>query len=213
MENRSAAVRRQTMNPAWSAGIANKALTALACLGVGTVLLGGAVLYQVAHQPAPIVLASSGAGDLVPLRPLSEPLVEPRAVMLWAQECAVRAYDIDFLHYRQQQIEARRCFEVPAWNSWVESFMGNMAAIIEKELHAKLDGVPGCPTSLVGEGMLGDRYAWKVRTYLRVTWTNTRDVRERTYQIDITAARTEDPAFPRRIAIRQFVAKDHDGRC
>lgn len=205
MENRQAAVQRQIANPEFTARLLNKALTGLVVLGAGALLLGGAVLYREIRPPVREYFATNGMQQPVPLRPLSDPVVTREGLLAWARDCAVAAYDIDYVHWPEQARRAQACFGDTAWRGFGVSFSRNLATIKEKSLTAR--PVPLGPPEIAREAVIGDRYTWRVQMPIRVVFENTNGRVPDDLLLDMTISRTDGPEHPRGIAFAVFVAK------
>lgn len=205
MENRQAAVRRQIANPEFTARLLNKALTSLVVLGAGALLLGGAVLYHEIRPPVREYFATNGMQQPVPLRPLSDPVVTREGLLAWARDCAVSAYDIDYVHWPEQARRAQACFGDTAWRGFGAAFRRNLDTIKEKSLVGR--PVPLGPPEIVREAVIGDRYTWRVQMPIRVVYENTQGGVPDDLLLDMTVSRTDEPEHPRGIAFVVFVAK------
>lgn len=205
MENRQAAVRRQIANPEFTARLLNKALTGLVVLGAGALLLGGAVLYREIRPPVREYFATNGMQQPVPLRPLSDPVVTREGLLAWARDCAVMAYDIDYVHWPEQARRAQACFGDTAWRGFGAAFRRNLDTIKEKSLTAR--PVPLGPPEIAREAVIGDRYTWRVQMPIRVVFENTNGRVPDDLLIDMTISRTDESEHPRGIAFAVFVAK------
>ena len=100
------------------------------------VSLVGVVFYQIANRPAPQYFATSADGRIVPLYPLSEPMVAPTELLQWANRAAIAAYTYNFVNYREALQGVQNNFTPDGWKYFEDALKGarTLEAVIAKKL-------------------------------------------------------------------------------
>lgn len=210
MSNRREAADRLLTNPAYSLGLTRRALSGLSWNGAAMLLLAGVVAYRELKPREVRYFATTPDFDPVPMTPLDRPIVDNRALLAWATEAVAKAYSLDFVRYRQQAEEAKANFEGHAWETWSRSFMDakNLAKIVDAKMVSRI--VPLSAPTVVQEGVVRGRYAWKLHMPMVLTFENTNGATPPDNRLmEVLVARTDEARFARRIAIAQLVDRPY----
>lgn len=155
--------------------IAVKMIKAVIFLSVVLILSAGLNLTQFLMRPQPDYFAITPDGRLIPIRPLSDPLVAPERVLDFAQQVAQASFIFDFQNYRAQFSDLlRRQFYTKAG---FESFKSaiEQSTLLEKVRSKKLVVSAVVPASPVitkewrEGGENGRIYKWRVEMPLNLT--------------------------------------------
>ncbi|MDL4860780.1 DotI/IcmL/TraM family protein [Halomonas elongata] len=90
-----------------------------ACLA-GSIALNGYLGYKIANVQ-PEYFASTGNGRIIPLVPLSQPVMSVADVIDFAQKATRRSMTMDFLNYREQLENSRKYFTDAGFQSFLNS--------------------------------------------------------------------------------------------
>lgn len=113
-------------------------------------------------QPKPEYFASTQDGRVVPLTPLSEPLMNHDAILLFATTAAQKSFVLDFNNYRGQLQGVRSYYTNAGYKSFMDSLesSGLISKITTKRMVAS--AVPVEAPIIEKEGVAGGIYYWIV---------------------------------------------------
>lgn len=159
---------------AWNMDVSVKALTvAMLAVIVSIVAVVGDVIaiYRDPHS----YFAVTPDGRVIPIQPLSSPLLTDAQVLSLAQSIAVDAYSFDFANWRTSMNRVSSHFNQKAWEQWMSSMQQN--GVLDAVVRQKMV-VSATPTSTpvkVGTAMVAGSYAWKIQIPLLVTYASAND--------------------------------------
>ena len=205
MADRDQAADRLLHNPTFLAGLATRSMNlAFGLVGV-CALFGGYVVWREVQPPPVKYFASTPDFDPIPMTPLEEPVMANPALVQWAVDAALAAYSMDFWNYRQQSERAKANFLPAAWNGWAGSFIstGNLEKL-RKDGMVAIAGTHR-PAAIKREAVVEGRRTWEVEFPMDLAFVNSNGgVPERRW-VTVIVTRTEDPKYPRRVAVAQLV--------
>lgn len=166
----------------------------------------GVSLWQWTHPPQPIIIGTDGSGQPRQIQPLSRPVMSDNAVSRWAVQTVAAAFNIDWRDYRSKLTAASQNFTVAGWDSFGASLV--TTGDIDKMKQAKLVGwaEPTGGTTMIHEGLVGDRYTYELTFPLRVTFENERQEIEQTLVMHVIVERASEDDHPSGLAIAQVNA-------
>lgn len=166
----------------------------------------GVVAYQVTHPRPPEYFATTADGKIMPLIPLSKPMVSQAALLQWANQVVVSVYNYSFVNWRKQLQDAAGNFTSVGWKNFQDALKDsrNLETVISRKLVVTAVAT-GAPV-ITNEGVINGRYAWKVNIPLLVTYQSA----STTFQqpVVVTMLITRVPVFnnPKGIAVASFYA-------
>jgi len=212
MQNKPELVHRLLTNPTYAVGLLRKSLNGQVLTGAALLVLSLHAVWTELRPDGRTYFASDGIVDPVPMKPLNEPLVSEPMLLDWTASAVLRAYSINFVTYRETSQIARRAFTDDAWNSWAGSFIstGNLKKITEARLTTR--AVPVQTPTIREQDVVNGRQAWVIEFPMLLSYENVNEISKETVLIQATVMRTDDPKFPRGIAIVQLIAGPYMGR-
>jgi intracellular multiplication protein IcmL len=205
MADRDQAAERLLANPIFLADLTRRCMNvAFGLIGV-CFLFGGYVIWREVQPPPVKYFASKPDFDPIPMTPLDEPVMTNPALVEWAKDAALAAYNLDFLNYRQQSERAKANFLTHAWNGWAGSFIetGNLEKIRKAGIIAYAN--THWPAAIRREAVVNGRLTWEVEFPMDLAFVNSYGGTPETRWVTVVVTRTEDPKYPRRLAISQLV--------
>lgn len=172
-------------------------------------LLVGTVVYLISSRPAPQYFATSTDGRITPLYPLSQPVVAPAELLQWANLAAVASYTYNFVNYRKELQTASEFFTPEGWTQFQNGLKSSriLETVIAKKL--VVTAVPTAAPTIVDQGILNGRYAWKIQIPLLVTFEGAGGERiQQSVIVNMVVMRVSTLETPKGVAIVQFIASE-----
>lgn len=166
------------------------------------------VIYLITHRPAPQYFATNAEGRIIPLSPLSSPVVTPAELLQWATEAVVDTYSYSFVNYRKELQSAAQHFTPEGWNQFQTSLQAsrNLDTVLAKKM--VVSAVPTGAPVITDQGLLSGRYAWRIRIPLLVTYQSSQEQIQQPVNANILVVRVSNLDTPKGIAIAQFYAAE-----
>lgn len=179
---------------------------ALIILLVIIVILISTVLYQIINRPDPKYFAVTTDGRIMPLYPLSEPMISPGDLLQWAHRAAIDAYTYNFVNYRDAMQTLQNQFTPDGWRYYEDALRTSrtLEMVIAKKLvvSAVATGTPVIVEQMVVSG----RYSWKVQIPILVTYQSPNEQTQQSMIITMIISRVPTVDMPKGIAIVSFVS-------
>ncbi len=166
-------------------------------------VLASALYYQLTHSETEFrYFATTQDGRVIPIIPLSDPHVSTNSLLQYAAEAAMSAYSFDFINYRKQLQEAEPYFSAKGWEGFMKGLEANLKAVKAKQL--VVNAVPGGSPVITRQGLIGERYAWKVQMPLVVTYSSSSEKINNSLMVTMLIKRVSTLETPRGIAVDQI---------
>lgn len=170
-------------------------------------LLGG-IVYLVTHRPTPQYFATSADGRIIPLHPLSDPVVTDAELLQWVNEAIISAYSFNFINYRKELQDAAQYFTPEGWAQYQAGLRAsrNLETVIAKKMvvSAVATGAP----QITDRGILNGRYAWRIRMPILATFQSGTEKIQQPLTVNVLVVRVSTLDVPKGIAIAQFYAAE-----
>lgn len=182
-----------------------RVLLALLLMVIINIVLVGVVFYQASHIPSPQYFATTADGRIMPLYPLSEPMIAPAELLQWAERSAVAAHTYNFVDYRDALQKIQNNFTPDGWNFFEEALRGSrtLETVLAKKIVVSAVAT-GAPVVL-DQGVINGRYSWKVQMPLLVTYQSSSEQTQQPVVVTMVVTRVPSINNPRGIAIASFV--------
>lgn len=172
------------------------------------VLLVGAIFYQVMNPPEPKYFATTVDGRIMPLYPLSEPMLSPGELLQWTHRAAISAYTYNFVNYRDAMQQLQNLFTPEGWRYYQDALKvsRNLEMVIAKKLvvSAVATGTP----VILDQAVINGRYSWKVQIPLLVSYQSPNEQTQKPIIAMMIVSRVPTVDMPKGIAIVSFVASE-----
>lgn len=172
------------------------------------VLSAGAHSWRALHPPQPEYFATTADGRLIPLVPISEPYVAQETLLAWVTEAVTQAYTLDYVHYRKQLTAMRPNFSDEGFKHHLQALeaAGTLEAIIKRRLVSQV--VPTAPPVVVNQGVLADRYAWKIEMKLGLSYQGaSSQSTPQALVAEVLVVRMPTHEVPRGLAVHQLITR------
>ncbi len=139
-------------------------------LALALILSAGAHVWTAYHPPQPQYFATTADGRIIPLIPISEPYVTHEILLEWASKAVIRAYTLDYVHWREQLNQMRPDFTDAGFlnhRGALES-AGTLEAVTQRRLVSAV--VTSAPPIIINQGVLADRYVWKLEIPIAIAY-------------------------------------------
>jgi intracellular multiplication protein IcmL len=124
----------------------------------------------------------------------------------WAERSAIAAYSYNFVNYREALQSVQNSFTPEGWNNFELALRDSrmLETILAKKLvvSAVATGAP----IILDQGVINDRYAWKIRLPILVSYQSSSENTQQPLIITLVVSRVPTLNTPRGIAIASFVA-------
>jgi intracellular multiplication protein IcmL len=172
------------------------------------VILVVTVLYQITNRPEPKYFATTVDGRIMPLYPLSEPMLSPAELLQWAHGAAISAYTYNFVNYRDAMQQLQNQFTPDGWTYYEDALRvsRNLEMVLAKKLvvSAVATGTP----VILDQAVIDGRYSWKVQIPLLVSYQSPNEQTQTPVIVMMIISRVPTVDMPKGIAIVSFVASE-----
>ncbi len=180
-----------------------------ACLALSLVSLLSlsAFLLTLMLRPDPVYFGMSRDMKLLPMTPLSQPMLTDAALKNWVAEAVGASFNLDYLNWREQLTRAREYFTPPAFTSFALSLdkEGHLPLMRQQKalIHAVVQGAP----VLTKSGVLSGVLVWEFEVPLLLTYeTSMGRIANNTYTVVVRVRRVSPAENVRGVAISGLVA-------
>lgn len=182
-------------------------LTGLVVMLIISVILSAAVGYKAIYPGKTKYYASMTTGEVIPLPPLSEPVVTDQYILQWASLATRAALNLDFVNYDKQLKTAEIYFTDNGWSAFTKALdkSGLLSTVQAKKLMMSAV-VPNTPI-ITFAGVAHGRYMWRISMPVLVTYGSASDQRQRKMTATIVVSRVPVLDTPEGIQIVDFEAK------
>src|SRR5262249_6909580 len=145
-------------------------LTGLVVMLVLCAILTASVSYKAIFPGQSKYYASMTTGQIIPLPPLSEPVVTNTYIAEWAALAARSALTLDFVNYQKQLDDASVYFTSGGWRAFSKALdaSGLLKTVQEKKL--LMSAVVTQTPTIRFSGVIGSRYIWRITFPVLVTF-------------------------------------------
>lgn len=174
----------------------------------------GIIYGLIVTQPKPTYFASTADGRILPLTPLSQPMLTPSVLLQWTTQTATSAYTYDFRHFKSQMELARQNFTPEGWASFDAALQasGNLAAVESKRMLVTSYQRGGAVVTNEGLDPATGRYFWNVEFPMEIVYEGSGTSRyEQRLIAQIVVVRVPTIEYERGLAIHQFITKSGGG--
>ncbi|EKE01389.1 MAG: IcmL protein [uncultured bacterium] len=179
---------------------------ALMVLLLVIVVLVGVVFYQIANRPEPRYFATTVDGRIMPLFPLSEPILTPGELLQWSHRAVIAAYTYNFVNYRDAMQQLQNQFTPNGWKYYEEALRTarTLEMVIAKKLvvSAVATGTP----VILDQAVIDGRYSWKVQMPLLVTYQSPNEQTQQPMVVTLIISRVPTVDMPKGVAIVSFIS-------
>lgn len=154
------------------------------CIGLSCTLT-----WMSLDREKPDYYAALTTGEVIPLHPLSEPVLTNKFVMQWAGMTATSIFNLSFSDYQQQLQSLRAAFSDDGWEKLNNALKDS--GMIDQIVNSRLilSAVISAPPVVLSEAIIGGRFTWRVQMLVLVTYTSASQQTQRTYVVTMDVQR------------------------
>lgn len=176
------------------------------CLSLANLVLLCALLCCVLLRPEPVYFGMSRDMKLLPMTPLSEPILNEAALKNWVSEAVTMSFNLDYLNWKRQLNDARAHFTRKAFVGFALSLdrEGHLPLLRQQRalMHAVIQGTPVLTRSGVVQGTL----VWEFELPLLVSYeTSAGRISNNAVTVVAQVQRVPATDYPMGVAISSLV--------
>ncbi len=168
------------------------------------IILALMVFYKVTFPPTPVYFATTAAGQIIMMHPLTDPVVPDDMLLPWAAGAVQKVFNLDYIHWRAQLDQAQENFTQEGWKWFIASLKStnNLKTLqaLQMVSSAKLTGSP----TIMRKGIVDGHFAWNIKMPLLVTYRGNTHTIQTPMNVTIIVLREPTSYFPNRVAINNF---------
>lgn len=170
-------------------------------------VLAVGVFSLVTNPPPPRYFATSPDGQIIPVRPLTEPVYSTADILAWATNVGITAYSYDYVNYRSDLQALAGSFTSDGWTTFLAALEGSR--MLDSVMSQKLvmTAVPTGAPIIKQQGLLNGRYSWKIAIPMLVKLTGSVALQQ-PVQIYMLIQRVSLVNNPKGIAVSSFIVSE-----
>jgi len=206
MRNQSAAIARRISDPDFAGTLVNRVLTVLLISMAVNIVFVIHDTWIWTHPVEPKYFSVDELSNPIPIQPLDSPVMSDTDLLNWSVSAILGPYNIDYYNYPSELNLAARQFTLRGWNTFANSFIssGNFNELKSARLlcHAQTQRA----ALIVQTTHMYGALAYQVQVPISQTCENVNQTSTNDYMISALVIRTDDPNYPKGLAIDQLVA-------
>lgn len=170
------------------------------------VLLAGVLAWMSMRTTQPAYYAALTIGEVVPMHPLSEPVLTNDFITEWSALTARSIYNLSFSSYQSQLDAVKSRFTSNGWDKLNDALKSS--GMIDQLVGSRLilsAVVSGAPV-VTSEMVLHGRFMWRVQMLVLVTYTSASQQTQRTISVTMDVQRVPTLDASQGIQITNFTA-------
>lgn len=185
--------------------------TNLVLAGIALLCLACALTAVLLREP-PVYFGMGQDMKLLPLVPLSEPILNESALKNWVGEAVSAAFNLDYLNWRKQLSDARQYFTRTAFGRFAATLDGEGHLPLIRQhralMHAVIQGTPVLTRSGVVSGVL----LWEFELPLLISYETSRGrIASNSVVVIVQVQRVPATDYPRGVALSSVVTTTRVG--
>src|SRR5262249_35487839 len=147
-------------------------------------------------------------GKIIPIYSLSEPVVNTADLLQWATQAATAVFTYNFVNWRDELQQASENFTPEGWKNFQDALerARNLELILSKKLASS--EVPTGASVVLEQGILGDRYAWKIQVPILITYESASYRTRQSVLVTMLVTRVSTLNNPKGIGISAFYSTE-----
>lgn len=172
-------------------------------------MLAYAVYYMAMNPPAPRYFATSPDGQIIPVKPLDEPVYATADILSWATNVAITTYTYDYINFRSDLQAVAASFTSDGWGMFLQALQSSR--MLDTVLAQKLvmTAAPTGAPVIKQQGVVNGRYSWKIAIPMLVKLNGTTNITQ-PVQIYMMIQRVALVNNPKGIAINSFIVSENN---
>ena len=170
-------------------------------------ILAYGVYFMATNPPPPRYFATSPDGQIIPVRPLDEPVYATADILAWATGVAITSYTYDYINYRSDLQAIAASFTSDGWQSFLGALQSSRMLDTVLSQRLIMTAAPtGAPT-IQQQGVINGRYSWKIAIPMLVKLNGGTTISQ-PVQVYMLIHRVALVNNPKGIAINSFIVSE-----
>ncbi|MCX7126091.1 MAG: type IVB secretion system apparatus protein IcmL/DotI [Gammaproteobacteria bacterium] len=165
-----------------------RTMKSLVFMVVVCAILSAVLSWMAFDKKQPLYFAAMTTGQVIPMNPLSEPVLTSDFILQWSSLVARRIYNLNFATYQEQLGQVQDKFTPESWEKLMNTLKPGM---IKQLLGSKLiitSVVMSAPV-IVARMIIRSRFTWRVQIKMLVTYTSASEATKRNILVTMDVQR------------------------
>ena len=176
-----------------------------------SVVLTALVAYSVLYPPKQHYYITTDNGSMVPVFPLSQPIVSDRFLVQWAGLRARDAYNLNFYSWSKQVNALQPFFTKNGFTALKNAYYSSNLMHALKSDKLIISSVVTKTPVILAKGIHNGRYEWKVQMPLLVTYTSANKMTKGNFNVTMYIQRVPVMSRADGIAVNTFQIESTQG--
>jgi intracellular multiplication protein IcmL len=167
-----------------------------------------AATFTVMSKPEPRYFATRAEGGILPLTPVSQPILTDSQLLNFAVHAVTRSMTLDFSNYRQDLADSQIFFEQPSgWENYLRALESStmLKFIINRKL---VSSAVAENAAIIKKGPdERGRHSWTVQIQLNVTYQSSSEKTSSPLRAEVVVVRVPTYEAPDAVAISRIVVQ------
>jgi len=168
-----------------------------------SVFLAALLIYTLYSRQLPSFYATTTTGQIVPMQPLSQPVVTNPYLLQWASQVVRSVFNIDFAHVDDQLNQAKGFFTDQGWDMFMNAMQNSLLAAVQNEKLQVSAVITGSPIILTSEVVHG-AFTWMVRVPVLLTYESASATSKKQINVILVIKRIPTLDDPKGIQVSEF---------
>ena len=166
------------------------------------------IAYYFAFYPSkPQYFATTADGRMIRVHQLSDPVVPDDFVLQWTADAVSKAFDMDFIHWREQLQSASNNFTPDGWQYFINALESTNDLKTLVNLQMVSSGKVLSAPQVIQKAIIDGHYAWKIKMPILLTFTSASNVINQPMDIVVIVLREPVQYYPQKIAINNIFSQ------
>lgn len=165
-----------------------------------------AIIYKHFTPPAPQYVAMTPDGRIIQVHKLTDPSVADEKVLKFAEAGVKQAFDLNFVHWKQQLGSASKYFTASGFRGFMSALelSNQLNTLTRYKMISNVEFT--APPRIVARMVVGGHFAWKIQMPIRVSLVGSdRKTPGWIRNVSVIVLRMPVQYFPSQIAINNFL--------
>jgi len=172
-------------------------------------ILAYAVYYMAMNPPAPRYFATSPDGQIIPVKPLDEPVYATADILSWATNVAITTYTYDYINFRSDLQAVAASFTSDGWGMFLQALQSSRMLDTVLAQNLVMTATPTGAPVIKQQGVVNGRYSWKIAIPMLVKLNGSTTITQ-PVQIYMMIQRVALVNNPKGIAINSFIVSENN---
>lgn len=189
-----------------------RVLVAVVMVVIINVILAMAIGYKVITPVSPNYFPATSDGRVIQKEAVSLPIYSNSFVEQWAADSLMKAFQLDFIHWRAQMSESRKNFTPQGWKWFVDSLKAsnNLNTLRGSDMVSTIRVISA--PKVVRNMAIDGTYMWMVKMQVMLTYKNINRTINAPNTVTMIIVRQTAKDYPDRIAINNIIMEPVGGQ-